>query len=136
MHQPVPPTTNPTQVRFGVLAFISSLSILTYLDRVCISRVQGEMQNDLGFTDVHMGLVFGAFSLGYGLFEVPGGWMGDVWGARRVLTRIVLWWSLFTALTGAIGWLNGASGYYFSFLWWNLPILLTLMVAVRFLFGC
>ena len=135
MHQPGPPAMNPTQVRFGVLAFISSLSILTYLDRVCISRVQGEMQNDLGFTDVHMGLVFGAFSLGYGLFEVPGGWMGDVWGARRVLTRIVLWWSVFTALTGAIGWLNGA-GYYFSFLWWNLPVLLTLMVAVRFLFGC
>jgi sugar phosphate permease len=127
---------NPTQVRFGVLAFISSLSILTYLDRVCISRVQGEMQRDLGFSDVHMGLVFGAFSLGYGLFEVPGGWMGDVWGARRVLTRIVLWWSLFTALTGAIGWLNGAVHYQFSILWWNLPVLLTLMVAVRFLFGC
>jgi len=136
MQPPASPYMNPTQVRFGVLAFISSLSILTYLDRVCISRVQDNIKGDLGFSDAGMGWVFGAFALGYGLFEVPGGWMGDVWGARRVLTRIVLWWSLFTALTGAIGWLSGASDYYLNILWWNLPVLLVLMVLVRFLFGC
>jgi MFS family permease len=127
---------NPTQVRFGVLAFVSSLSILTYLDRVCIMRVGENIQQDLGFTPVHMGLVFGAFSLGYGLLEVPGGWMGDVWGPRRVLTRIVLWWSLFTALTGAIGWFSGSKDYSLSLIWWDVPILLLFMVGVRFLFGC
>jgi hypothetical protein len=54
-----------------VLAFVRNLSILTYLDRTCISRVQ-DIKLDLGLGDTHMGPVFGAFSIGYGLIEVPG----------------------------------------------------------------
>src|SRR3954466_3365099 len=92
----------PTRSRYGVLAFACSLSLITYLDRICIMRVREDMEGDLGFSPADMGLVFAAFSLGYAIFEVPGGWMGDRWGARRVLTRIVLWWSLFTALTGCV----------------------------------
>ena len=71
---------------------------------------------DLGLTLVQMSTVFGAFTLAYSLFEVPSGWLGDVIGPRRVLTRIVLWWSAFTMLTGA------AQG-------------LRSLVAIRFLFG-
>ena len=56
---------------------------------------------DLGLTLVQMSAVFSAFTLAYSLFEVPSGWLGDVIGPRRVLTRIVLWWSAFTMLTGA-----------------------------------
>jgi ACS family glucarate transporter-like MFS transporter len=123
-------------MRFRVLAFIGSLSILTYLDRVCISRVGSDIQRDLGFNDLEMGFVFGAFVAGYGICEVPGGWMGDRWGPRRVLTRIVLWWSLFTGLTGAVGWLSGARDYVVSLIFWEIPLLLFLLVAVRFLFGC
>jgi MFS transporter, ACS family, glucarate transporter len=126
----------PTRVRLGVLTFISSLSILTYLDRTCISRVQDNIKGDLGFDDAQMGLVFGAFKIGYGLFEVPAGWMGDTWGPRRVLTRIVLWWSLFTALTGSIGWLSGARESSLSLFYWQMPVLFLLMLLVRFLFGC
>ena len=47
-----------------------------------------------------MGWAFSAFSLGYFLFQVPGGWMSDWIGPRRVLASIVVWWSLFTAATG------------------------------------
>ena len=63
-----------------------------------------------------MGVVFSAFTLAYSIFEVPSGWMADTWGARRVLTRIVLWWSAFTMVTGAA---------------WGFASL----VAIRFLFG-
>jgi len=42
----------------------------------------------------------GAFA--YALFEIPGGWMADRFGPRIILTRIVLWWLAFTALTGAV----------------------------------
>jgi len=139
MNAATPPSLQtPTRVRFVVLTFLCSLSLLTYLDRICISRVQENIQEDLLISDDQIGLVFSAFTLGYLLFEVPGGWMGDRWGSRRVLTRIVLWWSLFTALTGSV--------FYFS---WNvgvdlgdhhlvIPVLssfLTLLL-VRFLFGC
>jgi MFS family permease len=115
----------PTKIRFGVLGFACSLAMLTYLDRICIMRVREEMQTDLGFSDFQMGWVFGVFAIGYGIFEVPGGWMGDVWGARRVLTRIVLWWSLFTTLTGLV----------FAVPGWPLFGLVA-MLLVRFLFGC
>src|SRR5215475_10629341 len=45
--------------------------------------------------------VFSAFTIAYAAFEIPSGWLGDRFGARLALTRIVLWWSAFTALTGA-----------------------------------
>src|SRR5437764_227205 len=92
----------PTRARFRVLGFLCSLSLLTYLDRVCIMRVQENIQGDLGLSQQQMGYVFSAFLLGYALFEVPGGRLGDFWGARRVLTLFVIVWSLFTALTGCI----------------------------------
>ena len=96
------------------MAFL--LAIVTYLDRVCISIAAPFIMADLGLTFVQMSTVFGAFTLAYSLFEVPSGWSGDVIGPRRVLTRIVLWWSAFTMLTGA------AQG-------------LRSLVIIRFLFG-
>jgi MFS transporter, ACS family, glucarate transporter len=90
-----------TYVRFGVMAFLCVLSFLTYYDRVCIVRAQESIQQALLISDEQMGLVLGAFWLAYSLFEIPGGWLGDRFGARFTLTRIVLAWSLFTALTGA-----------------------------------
>jgi MFS family permease len=77
------------------------LSSITYLDRVCISITAKDMQRELGLTINELGYVFSAFTLAYGIFEIPTGWWGDRIGTRRVLTRIVLWWSFFTAMTGA-----------------------------------
>ena len=62
---------------------------------------QESIQKSLALSDQQLAIVLGAFWLAYGLFEIPGGWMGDRMGARFTLTRIVLAWSLFTALTGA-----------------------------------
>jgi len=97
----------PTNVRYGVMAFLCALSFLTYFDRVCIMRAAADIQRDLGLDDSQMGMVFGAFWLAYGLFEIPMGWWGDRFGSRRTLARIVLAWSLFTALSGsAVGFLS------------------------------
>jgi MFS family permease len=90
----------PTRVRLRVMAFLCVLSFLTYYDRQCIVRAQESIQKSLAITDDQMGLVFGAFWLAYALFEIPGGWLGDRFGARVTLTRIVIAWSLFTAATG------------------------------------
>jgi MFS transporter, ACS family, glucarate transporter len=95
-----------SRVRFRVLAFLCVLSFLTYYDRQCIVRAQADIKESLGLSDGQMGVILGAFWLAYALFEIPGGWMGDRIGARFTLTRIVLAWSLFTALTGA------ATGFY------------------------
>jgi MFS transporter, ACS family, glucarate transporter len=61
------------------------------------------MMPALSLTQVQMGYVFSAFVLGYALCQLPGGWLGDRLGAHKVLTAAVLWWSLFTALTAAVG---------------------------------
>ncbi|HYG75170.1 MAG TPA: MFS transporter [Planctomycetota bacterium] len=94
----------PTRVRYRVMAFLCALSFLTYFDRVCIIRAQQDIQRDLNITDQQMGWVLGIFWFAYGMFEIPGGWLGDRFGPRSSLMRIVLAWSLFTALSGsAIG---------------------------------
>jgi MFS family permease len=92
------------------------LSVITYMDRICISVAGTEMQKELQIDDRQWGWVLGAFLLSYGLFEIPTGAWGDRFGQRRVLTRVVVWWSVFTILTGR------ATG--FLTLW-----------ATRFLFG-
>lgn len=78
------------------------LSVVTYLDRICINPAAPAMQRDLGLSNAQWGWVLSAFLITYGLFEVPAGWLGDRFGPRVVLTRIVTWWSVFTALTGAV----------------------------------
>jgi len=90
----------PTRARYWVVVFAVTLAILAYIDRVCISQAAPIMSHDLGLTKTQMGSVFSTFALAYALFEIPGGWLGDWMGPRRVLMRIVMWWSAFTALTG------------------------------------
>jgi len=106
----------PSRVRLRVLAFAFLLTVITYLDRVCISAAAPAIMAELQISVLQMSGVFSAFILAYSLFEVPSGWLGDVRGPRRVLTRIVIWWSAFTMLTGAAHGLRS-------------------LVTIRFLFG-
>ena len=112
---PAPPES-PTRVRYGVLFFLCTMALLLYADRVCIGQAAPSIQAELGLSKTQMAWVFNAFTLAYCLFEVPTGHWGDRYGSRGVIARIVFWWSLFTALTGA------------AFGFWSL-------VLVRFLFG-
>lgn len=84
-----------------MVAFTTSLAALTYLDRVCISIVAPSIMRDIRLTTIQMGYVFSAFTLAYALFEIPTAWWADRIGSRRVITRIVLWWSSFTLITAA-----------------------------------
>jgi len=102
--------------RVRVLALLFLLVLVMYFDRLCIAVAGPRMQHDLKISPSGWGWVIGAFTLSYAIFEIPSGMLGDRIGPRLVLTRIVLWWSAFTTLTGAV------SSY---------PLLL----AVRFLFG-
>ena len=88
-----------TRVRWVILALLFAISVVTYIDRVNISVTARHMMPALGLTDQQMGFVFSAFVIGYALFQIPGGWLGDRWGARIVLTAALLWWSVFTAWT-------------------------------------
>ena len=114
-----------SRVRYGVLAFACTLSMVTYLDRVAVASAAGDIVSALGLKSVaDIKWVFTAFALAYALFEVPTGWMGDTFGPRKSLLRIVLWWSVFTLLTAAVGLQLGPVTAGLGFL-----------VVVRFLFG-
>jgi ACS family glucarate transporter-like MFS transporter len=92
--------------RHRVLILLFFLILITYLDRVCISLVGVRIKAAFHLTNGQFGWVLGAFALAYALFEIPSGMMVDRIGQRAVLIRIVLWWSLFTALTGAVSGLS------------------------------
>ena len=92
------------------------LVLVMYLDRLCIAVAGPRIQKELGLQPSQWGWVLGIFTISYALFEVPGGVMADRIGPRKVLTRIVLWWSVFTALTGMV------TGF-------------GMLLLVRFLFG-
>ena len=89
-----------TRARHVVLFFAISLAVITYVDRVCISQAAPMLQRDLGLTKIQMGYAFTAFGWAYALFEIPGGWLGDRIGPRKVLMRVVAMWSIFTVATG------------------------------------
>lgn len=105
-----------TRTRYWVVVFAISLAMIQYIDRACLAQVQPEIMGDLKLTDTQWGYINSAFAAAYALFEIPTGWLGDRIGPRKVLTRVVLWWSLFTAAVGA-AWSAGS------------------MMVIRFLFG-
>jgi sugar phosphate permease len=111
-----PAQERPTGVRHRVLWLAVIVYMITYMDRVCISHAATEISKEYGFDKVTLGWVFFMFNVSYALFQIPGGWLGDRFGPRRVLALFVLWWSAFTAATSlALGKLS--------------------MYVVRFLFG-
>ncbi len=112
----MPGAPQPSRTRYGVVVFAVLVAIISYVDRLAIAQAAPLISEDLGLSRVEMGMAFSAFGVAYSIFQVPGGWIADWKGPRRVLTFIVVWWSVFTAVTG----------------WaWNQVSL----VAARFLFG-
>ena len=102
--------------RHRVLALLGLAGIITYLDRACIAVAGPRMQQDLHISPAAWGWVAGVFFFAYSVFEIPTGALADRLGPRKVMTRIVLWWSAFTSLTGTV------------FRYWTL-------LAIRFFFG-
>lgn len=111
-----PPGQSATRVRWVALAFLCGLSAVLYIDRICFSKAVPTIRSELGISSERISLVMVAFTIAYGIFEIPVGRWGDRIGPRRVLPRIAVCWSFFTALTGA------------CFGFWQL-------LVVRFLFG-
>ena len=106
----------PTRKRYWVVILGFAVAFITYVDRAAMGQAALSIRADLHLSTVQLGYVFAAFGLAYSMFELPSGWLGDWIGPRKVLTRIVLWWSFFTAATGFA---------------WNYAS----MLVMRFLFG-
>ena len=102
--------------RYQVLTVLSLLSMITFLDRIALSSASGNIMEELHISTVQWGWILGMFTIAYAAFEIPTGWLGDKYGGKRILIRVVLWWSFFTIMTGF------SSGF-------------MMLLCVRFLFG-
>jgi D-galactonate transporter len=89
----------PSFGRWYILGLICLMYLITYLDRVNISTAAPEISKEFGFDKITMGWIFSAFVWAYAIFQVPGGWLSDRFGARPVLATIVAYWSVMTAAT-------------------------------------
>ncbi len=105
-----------THVRWYVLVLISLMYMITYMDRSNISVAAPAIAKEFGFSKTEIALVFSAFAWAYALGQIPGGWLGDYFGPKRVLLAIVPFWSLMTAATA---WASGLTSFF----------------VVRFVFG-
>lgn len=102
--------------RFILITFSFLLTVLLYVDRACISTAKDDIMHDLNFTVTQFGWIMAVFTLGYALLQTPSGKFADKHGPRKIITIIVSFWSLLTAITGFA---------------WNYVS----MLIIRFLFG-
>ena len=108
--------TGPSHVRWMVLLLLCLMYLITYLDRVSIASTAPLISQEYGFSKITMGVIFSAFIWSYAFFQVPGGWLGDRFGPRKVLAAIMAYRTVIAVVT------TGAMG--FSSFW-----------AVRFMLG-
>lgn len=124
----------PTRFRYVILGLLCLLAMITYMDRAANGSAKAAIMADLN-ADLLEGTkkyntedffwVLMAFQFAYAIFEVPSGWLGDTRGPRSVLFRVVVWWSIFVALTGFVG-LTLPGGFYLGFI---------ALIVIQFLFG-
>jgi MFS family permease len=119
----------PTRVRYSMLFMLCLLAMITYMDRAANGSARNSIMADLnangaGLQNEDFFWVLIAFQLAYAIFEVPSGWLGDTVGPRSTLLRVVIWWTVFVALTGFVGLTIG--GFFIGF---------SALIALQFLFG-
>ena len=126
---PTPSPSAPTRVRYAVLFMLCILATITYMDLAANGSAKDAIMKELNeqgasVTKDDFFWVLIAFQLAYAIFEIPSGWLGDTKGPRSTLLRVVLWWSLFVALTGFVG--TSLLGVYLGF---------SALIVIQFMFG-
>ncbi|MFT4562107.1 MAG: ACS family glucarate transporter-like MFS transporter [Gammaproteobacteria bacterium] len=94
---------SPTKMRWQIIALVFLIYMLMFIDRINISIAAKFIMPEYGLTQVEFGWIFSSFVLGYALAQIPGGWLGDRYGPRRIMTWAIIWWSVFTAVTALAG---------------------------------
>lgn len=114
--------TRPTHIRYFILLLLFAVTAINYADRAILSIVGSSMQNELGITPVQMGFLFSAFAWAYVIGQIPGGWLLDRFGTKRVYAWSIFLWSTFTVLQATVG-------------WYSVTTAVVVLFALRFLVG-
>lgn len=116
-------TANHQKTRYFILAMIFLITALNYGDRATLSMAASPMTQELGIDSVVMGYIFSAFAWAYVIGQIPGGWLLDKYGARKVYFGSIFLWSLFTVLIG------------FSDIFGSTGAIISVLFLLRFLVG-
>ena len=96
-------STKPTHVRYLILLMLFLVTTINYADRATIAIAGSSLQKDLGIDAVTLGYIFSAFGWAYVAGQIPGGWLLDRFGSKKVYALSIFTWSLFTVLQGYVG---------------------------------
>ena len=88
--------------RYLILLIIFIVTAVNYADRATLSIAGTAVAEELHLSAVSMGYIFSAFGWAYLLMQIPGGWLLDRFGSKKVYTYSLFFWSLFTFLQGFI----------------------------------
>ena len=105
-----------TRARYLILLMLFLVTTINYADRATISIAGSSLQKDLGIDAIELGYIFSAFGWAYVLGQIPGGWLLDRFGSKRVYAGSIFLWSFFTLLQGYIGVFGVASAVVVLFL--------------------
>src|SRR3954447_25760285 len=93
------PGERSTQVRWLIFALACAVSWLLYLHRYAWGVVRPSLKAEHPeLTDLRLGFLDALFNVGYAFGQVPGGLLGDLLGARGVLSLLIVLWS------GCVAW--------------------------------
>jgi len=115
-------TLKKTNTRWMIVVFLFIVTAINYGDRATLGIAGKAMQGELGFDAADMGWVMSSFGIAYVIGQLPGGWLLDKFGSKRVYFCSILFWSIFTLLQGTVHFFVGA---------WAISMLFTF----RFLMG-
>lgn len=110
------------KVRYSIVAMLFLATMINYADRATLAITASSMSKDLGITPLQLGIVFSAFGWAYVIAQVPGGWLLDRFGSKRVYMFSIIIWSLLTAAQGGVAFFAGTGA-------------IVLLFVLRFLVG-
>jgi MFS transporter, ACS family, glucarate transporter len=108
--------------RWFIVSLLFLVTAINYADRTVLSIAGPALAKSLHLDSVSMGYIFSAFGWSYVLAQLPGGWLLDRFGSRKVYSISLFVWSFITFITGFIGFFAGFSA-------------IVVLFALRFLLG-
>jgi MFS transporter, ACS family, glucarate transporter len=89
-------------VRWRIVCWTGVAGLVAYALRYNMSIAAPAMMHDLGLSETQLGLILGAFAWTYGLFQLPGGLVGNRFGPRRTMFVLFIGWFATTALMASV----------------------------------
>jgi ACS family glucarate transporter-like MFS transporter len=99
-------TARPSHVRYLIIAMVFAVTTLNNADRSTLSLAGAALQGDMGISSITLGYLFSSFAWAYMLAQIPGGWLMDRFGSKRVYAASIFVWSLMTFLQGFVTYLS------------------------------